>query len=384
MIQKIAILGSTGSIGKSLLKIITKNSKKFKIVLLTANKNYTDLLKQAKKFKVENLIISDVNAYNKAKKIAPKKLNIYNSFDYLNNIFSSKINFVMSSIVGLNGLIPTFKIIKFTNKIAIANKETIICAWNLLKKELKKNNTEFVPVDSEHFSIWFGLKNSKYKIQKIYLTASGGPLLKKKFKNLNKIKISDVVNHPNWKMGKKISVDSSTMMNKIFEVIEASKLFNLDYKKISIVVHPQSYIHAFIIFKNGMIKFIAHETTMEIPIANTLYGHQHYLKKTNIDLGKINDLHFLKIDKKKFPLLNLFKYLENKNSLYETVLVTVNDELVNKFLNKKIKYNDISKILLKFMKMKEFTKFKKIQPKNISQIIKLNKYVRLKINSQGI
>ena len=138
MIQKIAILGSTGSIGKSLLKIITKNSKKFKIVLLTANKNYIDLLKQAKKFKVENLIISDVNAYNKAKKIAPKKINIYNSFDYLNNIFSSKINFVMSSIVGLNGLIPTFKIIKFTKKIAIANKESIICAWNLLKKELKK------------------------------------------------------------------------------------------------------------------------------------------------------------------------------------------------------------------------------------------------------
>ena len=185
-------------------------------------------------------------------------------------------------------------------------------------------------------------------------------------------------------MGKKISVDSSTMMNKIFEVIEASKLFNVDYNKISIVVHPESYIHAIVIFKNGMIKFIAHETTMEIPIANTLFGYQDYLKKTNLNLEKLNNLNFLKINTKKFPLINMFKYLENKNSLYETVLVTVNDELVNKFLNKKIKYNDISKILLKLMKMKEFTKFKKIQPKNISQIIKLNKYVRLKINSQGI
>ena len=384
MIQKIAILGSTGSIGKSLLKIISKDIKKFKVVLLSANKNYIDLLKQANKFNVRNIIITDINSYKNAKKIAPKKINIHNSFDNLRYIFSSKIDFVMSSIVGLDGLIPTFKTIKFTKKIAIANKESIICAWDLLKKELNKNNTEFVPVDSEHFSIWFGLKNTNNKIQKIYLTASGGPLLNKKIKKLHKIKISDVVKHPNWKMGKKISVDSSTMMNKVFEVIEASKLFNVNYNKISIVVHPESYIHGLIIFNNGMIKIIGHETTMEIPIANTLYGNMDFLRKTNLDLNKINKLQFRKIDKKKFPLINLFKFLENKNSLYETVLVSANDELVNKFLNKKIKYSEISKNLLKIMKIDEFIKLKKIRPKNISQIMKLNEYVRLKINSLGI
>ena len=134
----------------------------------------------------------------------------------------------MSSIVGLDGLVPTFNIIKHTNKIAIANKETIICAWNLIKKELQKNNTEFVPVDSEHFSIWHTLKNSsKDNIEKIYLTASGGPLLKIPIKNFENLKISKIIKHPNWKMGAKISVDTATMMNKVFEVIEAKKFLIL-------------------------------------------------------------------------------------------------------------------------------------------------------------
>ena len=180
MKKKIAILGSTGSIGKSLLKIIKKNKNdNFQILLLTANSNYKELLNQTKMFKVKNVIIQNNLSYEKFKKINKNKnLKIYNNFDKLNNIFKTKIDYTMNSIVGLDGLEPTLKIIKYTKTLAIANKESIICGWNLINKKLKKNKTIFVPVDSEHFSIHYAIKNTNLKnINKIYLTASGGPLL---------------------------------------------------------------------------------------------------------------------------------------------------------------------------------------------------------------
>ena len=160
MKKKIAILGSTGSIGECLLKIVDKDKKKFDIVLLTANKNYKKLFYQTQKFNVRNVIIKDFVSYKKFKKINKiKNLNIYNDFNNLNKIFKKKIDYTMSSITGIDGLEPTFNIIKFTKTIAIANKESIICAWNLIKKQLNKYKTKFIPVDSEHFSIWYALKD---------------------------------------------------------------------------------------------------------------------------------------------------------------------------------------------------------------------------------
>ena len=190
MKKKIAILGSTGSIGKTLLNIISRDKKNFQIVLLTANKNYKLLLKQSEIYNVKNIIISNKKYFEKAKLNSKnKKLNIFNNFENLIKIFPKRIDYTMSAIVGLEGLLPTMKIIKFTKKIAIANKESIICAWNLIKNELKKNKTEFIPVDSEHFSVWYALRGKSTKnIEKIYLTASGGSLLRidqKKYKNLS-------------------------------------------------------------------------------------------------------------------------------------------------------------------------------------------------------
>ena len=387
MKQTIVILGSTGSIGKSLLKIVERDKKEFKIILLTARKNYQELFKQAKIFNVKNLIITDKKYYEIAKnKIKKNKIRIYNSFNDLNKIFTKKIDYVMSSIVGIDGLIPTIKMIKYTKKIAIANKEPIICAWNLINKELEKYKTKFVPVDSEHFSIWFALKNiSVESVEKIYLTASGGPLLNfpiNKFKNL---KIAQVLKHPNWKMGKKITVDSSTLMNKVFEIIEAKKIFNVPYKKLSILIHPQSYIHAIIKFKNGMIKVIAHDTTMEIPIFNTIFDDvKKKIKSKKLDLKKMNSLMLDKVDYKKFPLVKTLKNLPENNSLFETVIVSANDELVNLFLKKKIKYTDINDKLTKIINKNEFKKLKKIVPSRVSEVIKLNNYVRLKINSMSV
>ena len=380
---KVAILGSTGSIGKSLLNVISKNKDKFLISLLTSNKNYKMLLKQAIEFNVKSVVVTDKNSYHASKNIfKKKKIKIYNNFENLKKILPTKIDYVMSSIVGLDGLVPTYKIIKFTNKIAIANKETIICAWNIIKNELKKNKTEFIPVDSEHFSIWYALKNNSTKnIDKLYLTASGGPLLKipsKKFKNL---KISKIINHPNWDMGAKISVDSATMVNKVFEVIEAKKIFNLDYKQVSILTHPKSYIHAIIKFKDGMINLIAHETTMEIPIFNTLNTLKKMeIKTKEINLNNLNNLKLSNINTNKFTNTKILKQLPNKDSLFETVLVSVNDHLVELFLNKKITFLELTKKLSKILLKREFNKYKFIEPKRIMDILALNKKIKSKIN----
>ena len=388
MKKKIAILGSTGSIGKALLEILSKNKKTFDIYLLTINKNYKDLIDQTRKFNVKNVIINDELSYKNFKKLNKnKKINIFNNFNSFDKIFSTKIDYVMSSIVGIAGLFPTIEIIKYTKKIAIANKESIICGWNLISKELQNNNTNFLPVDSEHFSIWYGIKNNSISnISKIYLTASGGPLLKipkKKYKFLN---ISKITKHPNWSMGKKISVDSSTMMNKVFEVIEAKKMFDISYDQISIMIHPKSYVHAIIAFDDGMIKILSHETTMKIPIANTL---KSVIKTINLDnknssklnLNNLNNLELSEVKVNKFPFTKILNTLPKKDSLFETVLVAANDEFVSLFLKEKISYTEFLKKLVKFVKKKEFTKYKRIEPRNIADILKLNQKIRSKINS---
>ena len=225
--KKIVIFGSTGSIGSSLLKIIKNDKKNFKIELLTANKNYKKLIKQAKFFNVKNIVLTDYNSFLIATKLLKKsKVKVYKNFDSLNKIFevNKKIDYSMCAISGFHGLKPTLDIIKFTKTIAIANKESIICGWNLIKKDLKKYKTYFIPVDSEHFSIWSLLDNNKKNnFEKIYITASGGPFRKLSLKKFKNISIIDALKHPNWSMGKKITIDSATMMNKVFEIIEAKK-----------------------------------------------------------------------------------------------------------------------------------------------------------------
>ena len=382
MKKKIAILGSTGSIGKTLIQIIKKDKKNFDIILLTANRDYKELIKQSKILNVKNLIITNKKSYEELKKKKLSKIKIFNNYNSFNKIFKKKIDYVMSSISGIHGLEPTVKIIKHTKKIAIANKESIICGWHLINKEIKKFKTIFIPVDSEHFSIFYALQGNKISnIDKIYLTASGGPLnntSKKKFKN---IKISEAIKHPNWKMGKKISVDSATMMNKVFEIIEAKKIFDLSYDQLGILVHPASYVHAIIKFKDGMIKIIAHDTNMRIPIFNSLYDNQHNdIKTDQINIKKLNFLNFKKVDTNKFPSINIIKRLKNRESVVETIIVLANDELVNLFLLKKLNFTDITSLLQKLINMKVFKNLNQNKPGNIKSIIYLNKFIREQIN----
>ena len=273
MKNKIAILGSTGSIGKSTFEILKKDKNNFDIILLTTNNNYKEILKQAKEFKVKNLVINNKKHYTSLKrKFKNKKINIYNNFDSFNKKFKSKIDYTMCAISGLAGLKPALASIKFSKKIAIANKESLICAWNLIQKNILKYKTKFIPIDSEHFSIWSLLNGSNNSnIEEVIITASGGPFLKLPLKKFKKIKPKSAVNHPNWKMGDKISIDSATLMNKVFEVIEAQRIFNIDLNKFKIFVHPSSYVHSIIKFNNGLTKILVHDTNMKIPIFNSIY-----------------------------------------------------------------------------------------------------------------
>ena len=387
MKKKIAILGSTGSIGKTLFNILLKEKKNSELILLTAHKSHKILLKQAKALNVKNLILTNKKDYKiLEEKTKNTDIRVFNNFNKLDEIFKKKIDYVMSSISGINGLEPTIKIIKFTKKIAIANKESIICGWNLIQAQLKKNKTEFIPVDSEHFSIWYGLKNFKNdNLEKIIITASGGPFYKTTVDNFKRIKVSDALKHPNWSMGKKISTDSATMINKVFEVMEARKVFDIDYQKIKILIHPKSYIHAILKFNNGLTNIIVHDTTMKVPIFNTLFLNDNRKLKTNkIDINILNNLNLKNVNPTQFPMTKLLNLLPNNHSLFETVIVAANDKLVELFLNNKIRFLDIQKNLFKIIKKKEFKKFKKKLPINIKDITNLNDYVRLKIDENTI
>ena len=384
MKKKIAILGSTGSIGKQTLKIIKKDKKNFDVVLLSTNKNTKLILEQAKEFNVKNIVIKNYESYLKLKKKI-KYLKVHKNFDNLEQFIKKKLDYTMCAITGLEGLKPTLKIVKHTKTIAIANKESIICGWCLINKQLQKHKTKFIPVDSEHFSIWSVIKDlNSSLVENIIITASGGPFFNNKNNSL-KITPKLASSHPNWKMGAKISVDSSTLMNKVFEIIEAKKIFNIELKKFKILIHPKSYVHAIIKLKNGLIKIVAHDTDMKIPITNSLYLNENkFIKTKKINVKILNNLKLTEVNKKQFPLIKLLRAVPKNNTLFETLLVSMNDELVSLFLNKKISYDQISKNLLSRINSKSFSKFKRKKLNNLAQIEKLNNFVRLKTKTLSV
>ena len=382
MKKKIGILGSTGSIGENTVKIIQNNKKDFDVIFLSTNRNVKKLLKQSLIIKPKTVIIFDEKKYLKyKKKFINKKIKVFNSFkDLKNKYLKRKIDYIMCAITGLAGLDSTINCIAKTNSVAIANKESIICAWDLINRKLIKHKTKFIPVDSEHFSIWSLLQNESVRgVEKIFITASGGPFLNYKLNKLSNVKPKDAIKHPNWNMGKKISIDSATLMNKLFEIIEAQRIFNIDIKKFEILIHPKSYIHSIIKFINGQIKILAHDTDMKIPIFNSIY--QDNLKKINtknLDINLLNNLNLMKIDKSKYPAIKIINKINNNNTLFETVLISSNDELVNLYINNKIKFLDIGRNLIKILNIKKYSNLIKKKPKKISEIINLAKEVRLK------
>ena len=381
MIKRIAILGSTGSIGTSTLEVIKKDKRNFDIIFLSANNDYKKLIQQAKYFKAKNVLIKNNKFFEYVKYALKKnKTNVFTGDTSLSKIISGKIDYSMSAIVGIAGLQPTIDIIKISKVVAIANKETIICAWSILSKILKKYKTKIIPVDSEHFSIMELTKNVKNsEVEEIIITASGGPFLSTSIKKLKTVSPKQATNHPNWKMGKKISVDSANLMNKVFEVIEACKLFNFDKKKYKIMIHPQSYVHSIIRFTNGLTKMILYDTDMKIPISNTLYEKNNKVKNIKKINNKIlNKMSFHNVDIKKFPSVNFISKCLNSGHSAPTIVNASNEELVKMFLDGKIRFLDIVDTINKIFRDKEFKKYAKKKPKTVNEIKIIDNWARLK------
>jgi 1-deoxy-D-xylulose-5-phosphate reductoisomerase len=376
--KTIAILGSTGSIGQSTLEII-KKSKKFKVVIIIANKNYIRIKLQIKNFKPKIVVITDLKVYLRIKKEHKStKIIFLNNLIKINN-FIKKIDITISAIPGIAGLEPTICFTKLSKKILLANKEAIVCGWDLIKKKAIQHQTKIIPIDSEHFSIGRLIDNySEDDIEKIYITASGGPFLKldeKKFKN---IKPSDAIKHPKWKMGKKISVDSATLMNKVLELSEALRLFPFDYKKYEIIIHPQSLVHAIIKLRNGTSVFLYHITDMKIPIGNALLDDFNYFKffqKKNTKLDTVKNLEFYPVDKKKFPVVSLIPIMNARKSA-PIIINAANEIFVDQFLKNNIHFNSISTYLNLVLKDKNYIKTSNMSSNSIKSIYRIDNWSR--------
>jgi 1-deoxy-D-xylulose-5-phosphate reductoisomerase len=379
MKKRVCILGSTGNIGISTLEIISKDKKNFDVILLSGNSNYNLLISQAVKFKPKYIYSSNFFLTEKIKYFC--KINKIIIISDLNHLKKIKFDITVSAISGIAGLLPTLNIIKFSKKILIANKESIICGWKFINRELKKYNCLFTPIDSEHFSI-FNLIQDKNKnsIKNIYLTASGGPFFNKEI-NLKNVTPLQAAKHPNWKMGKKISIDSANLMNKILEVIEASLIFNLPINKFKIIIHPQSLIHAIIQFRNGLSSMLHHENDMKIPIANSLYDN-FYIKNelsNKFSIDKI--LSFYNPNIKKLPSIKILGLSRVLNETGFILINVLNEILVEKFLKNKILFTDIVYKLLDILNSKAVKNYlKNNRIRHINDVFKAYNFCRSLVN----
>ncbi len=375
MRRLISILGSTGSIGLSTLKILDLKKSHFKPYLFSADKNYKLICKQINKYRPEIFLINNKTVYEKAKKkFRNHKIKIIKVLETKHLKKTSDITVL--AIPGIEGLSPTILMIKKSKKMLLANKESIICGWSLIKKISLKAKTKIIPVDSEHFSISKLLESHKEsEIKKIYLTASGGPFLNFKHSQLRKVKPKDAIKHPKWRMGKKISVDSATLMNKILELIEAQKLFNIPMKKLEILIHPESLVHAILELKNGLKKFIYHETSMIIPLANAIFDNKIDINLFLKSGKKIENLNFKKVEKKIFPIIDIKKRL-NEHPSTPIIINAANEVLVDQFLRKNIQFLSISLVLKKILKDSNYKNNAVKHPNTIKIINEINNWAK--------
>lgn len=344
--KKITILGSTGSIGTQTLDVVRKNKDKFEVVAISANSSVDLLLEQILEFNPKYVAVYNEESAKKLKNMIPNNIDIevLSSMEGLVKICELKeVDIVLTAVVGMIGLVPTMAAIKARKTIALANKETLVTAGEIVMEEAKKNNVDILPVDSEHSAIFQCLHGERKKdVEKIILTASGGPFRGKSKEELINVTKNQALKHPNWDMGRKISIDSSTLMNKGLEVIEAKWLFDVDVEDIDIVVHPQSIIHSMVSFKDSSVMAQLGCPDMRLPIEYALtYPGRSETDFERLDLAKIATLTFEKPDMETFPCLQLaFKVLK-LGGTYPTVLNAANEVLVNEFLDDKIGFYDI-------------------------------------------
>ena len=345
--KKIGILGSTGSIGTQTLEVVEKQPGKYKVEYLSAKSNASLLCSQAKKFNVKAICILDDSKKSYCIKKLPNVEILSGRYGLLKLASYSKIDLMINALVGADGMEPTVRCINSGVDIALSNKESMVMAGDYINKLCKKNNVKIFPMDSEHSAIWQCLKGEKFdQVNKLILTGSGGPFRQKSIKEFPNIKKEDALKHPNWDMGKKISIDSATMMNKGLEVIEAFWLFNIPIEKIEIIIHPQSIIHSLVEFVDGSIKAQLGIPDMKIPIQYAMsYPNHDNIYWESLDLAKIKKLTFESPDLEKFPCIKLAYDAIKKGGTSPVALNVANDIAVDLFLNDKIKFINISQII---------------------------------------
>ena len=381
--KKVAILGSTGSIGTQTLEVISDNKNIFEVELLTAFSNHTLLINQALLHKPKAIIFGDRSKEKVIlNNLKNEEIEIYFGEESLNNFLNyCNPDIVLTALVGKSGLIPTINTIKKGIDLALANKETLVVAGSIINKLCKEKKVNIYPVDSEHSAIFQCLVGeSRDTIDKIILTASGGPFRNKKLNELKNISKKEALNHPNWEMGEKITIDSSTLMNKGLEVIEAKFLFDIDIQKIKVVVHPQSIIHSMVEFNDGSIKAQLGEPDMKLPIQYALFSGKRLKNKfTHYDFIKNNTLTFEEPCLKTFNNLKLAFDAGKLGGNAPCILNASNEIVVDAFLNEKIRYLDMTKII-----EDSLNKISYIASPNLDQLIETDivtrKYTLNKIN----
>ena len=359
MKKKISILGSTGSIGVNALNVIRNISKNFKIRHLTGNTNSELMIEQSREFNPDSIVMINEAAAEKVKKeLVNDGVEVLSGRNNLLKIAKNKsVDLVLNALVGSHGMEPTLNALKAGVDVALSNKESLVVAGDIITAAMNISGAKLFPVDSEHSAIWqCMLGESLDDIERIILTGSGGPFRERPLKTFDNILVSEALNHPNWDMGKKITIDSATMMNKGLEVIEAYWLFNMQVSQIDIIVHPQSIIHSMIEFKDGSIKAQMGVPDMKVPIQYALtYPNHLEAPWERLDFAMLGDLSFQAPDFDRFPCIKLAYLALDKMGTTPAVLNMANDYCVYKFLDEKIKFTDIPVIIESAMNNHEWT-----------------------------
>lgn len=373
-LKRVAILGSTGSIGVNTLNVIREHNSNFKVVALSARKNTKLLLKQTKEFKPEIVAIADEESADKFKKKVMPAVKVVSGMEGMKHIASLEItDIVVSAIVGAAGLLPTIEAIKSGKTIALANKEVLVTAGEIVMHLAQKCKAKIIPVDSEHSALFQCLQGEDINsVKRLILTASGGPFRNFHAKRLHKVSIREALNHPRWIMGQKVTIDSATMMNKGFEVIEAHWLFGVALQNIKVVIHPQSIIHSMVEFKDGAILAQMSEPDMRLPIQYALtYPVRMERKSKKFNFSKNGTLTFEPPDFKKFPCLKLAYRAARAGGTMPTVLNAANEVAVARFLKNEIQFTDIPEIIKKAM-----NNHKVLENPDIDDILNVDKAIR--------
>ncbi|MGQ9798669.1 MAG: 1-deoxy-D-xylulose-5-phosphate reductoisomerase [Ignavibacterium sp.] len=377
--KKVLILGSTGSIGVNALNVIRNFPDRFSVVGLTANSNISVLSEQIKEFNPQFVVIKNKSKAKELSEIVNGNVDIISSENALIEVAQKyDYDILIGAIVGFAGLTPTIEAIKRGKRIALANKETLVVAGEIVMRLVAENGAEIIPVDSEHSAIYQCLLGENLnEVEKLILTASGGPFLNKEKSFFDNATVNEALNHPNWKMGSKITIDSATMMNKGLEVIEAHWLFGLPAEKIDVVIHPQSIIHSMVQFVDGSIKAQMGLPDMKLPIQYALTFPERLpnnFERTNLPL--INNLTFFEPDFDKFECLKLAYLVLKTGGTAPCILNAANEVAVDKFLKGIIRFSEIPKLINKAL-----DKIKNHSNPDIETIIECDKLTRDFVNN---